>query len=105
MAETAERLTAVLGRKISYQAQTPQEARSTRSTSRLEKFEAERRRLTGTGLSEWEVEVFVPHFLQIARGDLAVVSNAVPDMTGHAAQSLEGYLRQHPESYRHLLKA
>jgi NAD(P)H dehydrogenase (quinone) len=104
MAETADILSAAVKRKIAYQPQTPQEARITRSTSRLEKFEAERRFLTGQGLDDYEVEVFVTHFLQIATGALAEVSNAVPDLTGHTAQSLEQYLRQHPESYRHLLR-
>ncbi len=105
MAETAQRLSAAVGRKISYQAQSPQEARAARSTSRMEKFEAERRSLTGKGLSEYEVEVFVTHFLQIAAGDLAGVSDAVPQLTGHAARSLEDYLRSYPESYRHLIRA
>jgi NAD(P)H dehydrogenase (quinone) len=49
------------------------------------------------------VEVFVTHFLQISNGELATVSNTVPELTGHPAQSLKEYLRQHPESYRHLL--
>jgi NAD(P)H dehydrogenase (quinone) len=104
MTETAEILSAAVKRKIAYQAQSPQEARTTRSTSRLEKFEAERRFLTGQGLDDYEVEVFVTHFLQIATGELAEVSNVVPDLTGHAAQSLAKYLQQHPESYRHLLR-
>ncbi len=104
MTETAERLAAVLGRSIAYQAQTPEEARATRSTSRLEKYEAERRSLTGHGLDDYEVEVFVTHFLQIAHGNLAGVSDAVPELTGHPAQSLEEYLQSHPESYRHLMR-
>jgi NAD(P)H dehydrogenase (quinone) len=103
MAETAEQLSVVVGRKIVYQSQTPREARSTRSTSRLEKFDAERRRLTGHCLDDYEVEVFVTHFLQIATGELAEVSDAVPALTGHPAQTLMEYLRQNPESYRHLL--
>jgi NAD(P)H dehydrogenase (quinone) len=103
MAETAERLSAVVKRKIVYQAQTPEEARATRTTSRLEKFDAERRMLTGQGLDQYEVEVFVTHFLQIARGDLASVSDTLSKLTGHPAQSLEEYLRKHPESFRHLL--
>jgi NAD(P)H dehydrogenase (quinone) len=102
MGETAERLSEAVGRKITYQAQTPQEARATRSTSRLEIFEAERKVLTGRGLDEYEVEVFVTHFLQIAVGDLARVSNTVPELTGHPAQSLAEYLQQHPESCLHL---
>lgn len=103
MDETAQRLSAAVGRKIVYRAQTPEEARSTRSTSRLEQFEAERRMLTGHGLDDYEVEVFVTHFLQIAAGELAVVSDTVPRLTGHPAQSLTDYLQQHPESYAHLL--
>ncbi len=104
MEETAGRISAAVGRKIIYQAQTPQEARDTRSTSRLEKFEAERRMLTGHGLDDYEVEVFVTHFLQIATGELDKVSDTVPELTGHPAQSLKEYLQQHPGSYRHLLK-
>ncbi len=102
MTETAECLSAAVGRKIVYQPQTAQEARTTRSTSRLEKFEAERRMLTGHGLDEYEVEVFVTHFLQIAMGDLAAVSDTVASLTGSAATSLSEYLRQNPQSCRHL---
>jgi NAD(P)H dehydrogenase (quinone) len=105
MDETAERLSLAVGRKIVYQPQTLQEARNTRSTSRLEKYEAERRMLTGHGLDDYEVEVFITHFLQIAKGELAKVSDAVPRLTGHPAQSLMDYLQQHPESYCHLLKS
>jgi len=103
MAETAGRLSSVVGRKISYHSQTPHEARATRSTSRLEKFEAERLKLTGKGLSDYEVEVFVTHFLQIAAGELATVSQSVLDLTGHPPASLADFLQQHPESYQHLL--
>jgi NAD(P)H dehydrogenase (quinone) len=64
---------------------------------------AERRTLTGQGPDDYEVEVFVTHFMQIAEGDLACVSDTVPKLTGHPAQSLEAYLQQHPASCRHLL--
>jgi NAD(P)H dehydrogenase (quinone) len=103
MAETAERLSAVIKRRIIYQPQTPEEARALRSTSRLEKFEAERRMLTGQGLDDYEADVFVTHFMQIAAGDLECVSRTVPDLTGHPAQSLVEFLAHHPESYSHLL--
>lgn len=105
MAETAGILSTAVKRKIVYQAQTPQEARTTRSTSRLEKYETERRILTGRGLDDYEVEVFVTHFLQIANGELAEVSHAVPELTGRPAKSLAQYLQQHPESCRHLLRS
>jgi NAD(P)H dehydrogenase (quinone) len=103
MSETAEALSRVAGCAITYQSQTPHEARTGRLTSRLEKYEAERRALTGHGLNEYEVEVFVTHFLQIATGELASVSDAVPRLTGHPAISLSSFLEKNPESYRHLL--
>jgi NAD(P)H dehydrogenase (quinone) len=104
MAETAGCLSQATGRQISYQMQTPQEARSERTTSRLEKYEAERRAWTGQGLNEYEVEVFVTHFLQIATGELAAVSDTVPRLTGHPAISLSEFLARHPESIRHLIR-
>jgi NAD(P)H dehydrogenase (quinone) len=103
LAEVAEKLCFVTRRKISYQAQTPPEARLTRTTSGMDKFEAERRAKTGCGLSDYDAEVFVTHFMQIATGELSRVSDTVPRLTGHPAQSLSEYLEKHPESYQHLL--
>jgi NAD(P)H dehydrogenase (quinone) len=103
LAETAEKLSFATGQKITYQMQTPHEARQTRTTSGMDKFEAERRAKTGSGLSDYDVEVFVTHFLQIATGELSKVSDTVPKLTGHQAQSLSEYLQTHPESYKHLL--
>jgi NAD(P)H dehydrogenase (quinone) len=105
IAETAERLSFAAGSRITYQMQTPHEARTLRTTSRLDKFEAERKAITGSGLSEYEVEVLVTHFLQIAAGELANVSDTVPRLTGHKAQSLADYLQQYPESYRRLIRS
>ncbi|MFC2070606.1 SDR family oxidoreductase [Chloroflexota bacterium] len=103
IAESAERLSLVTGRNISYQMQTPHEARTLRTTSGLDKFEAARQAATGTGLSDYDTEVWVSHFAQIANGELATVSDTVPRLTGHEAQSLADYLHTHPESYQHLL--
>jgi NAD(P)H dehydrogenase (quinone) len=103
MVETAERLSFATGRRITYQMQTPHEARTLRTTSRLDRFEAERCAVTGSGLSDYEVEVMVTHFMQIAVGELANVSDTVPRLTGHRAQSLADFLQQNPESYRYLL--
>lgn len=103
MHETASILSDAIGRRIVYHPQSPEESRTARNTSRMDAFEKERRMLTGRGLDDYEVEVFVTHFLQIAEGDLAQVSPTVPDLTGHAAQSLSEYLQLHPESYQHLL--
>jgi hypothetical protein len=71
--------------------------------SGLDKYEADRLALTGKGVSDYEVEVWVSHFMQIATGELSVVSDTVPRLTGHKAQTLSDYLYNHPESYRYLL--
>jgi NAD(P)H dehydrogenase (quinone) len=103
LAETAEQLSLVTGRRISYQAQTPHEARALRNASRLDEWEANRRALTGSGITDYEVEVWISHYLQMATGEAATVSDTVPRLTGHQAQSLADYLHKHPESYQHLL--
>jgi uncharacterized protein YbjT (DUF2867 family) len=102
-AEVAEQLSLVTGRRISYQAVTPQEARAMRMISGLDKYEAERLALTGKRFSDYEVEVWVSHFMQIATGELSIVSDTVPRLAGHKAQTLGDYLHNYPESYRHLL--
>jgi NAD(P)H dehydrogenase (quinone) len=102
MSETADRLTAVLGRKIGYRAQTPHEVRTTRDTSRLDAMEAKRRALTGSGVTDYEVEVYISHYLQIATGEVSKVSDAMPVLCGRPAQSLAEYLEKHPETYQGL---
>ena len=103
MDETAERLSAVLGRRIFYHAQTPHEARVGRNMSRMVDHELARRSLTGNGITEPELEGWISHYLQIATGEAGTVSDAVPRLTGHSAQSVSEYLQAHPESYSHLL--
>jgi uncharacterized protein YbjT (DUF2867 family) len=103
MAETAVQLSSVTGRKISYQAQTPHEVRVLRNSSRLDEWEANRRALTGSGITDYEVEVWISHYLQMATGEAGTVSDTVLSLTGHPAQTLAEYLVKHPESYRHLL--
>ena len=93
MAETAARLTAALGRRITYEAQTPHEARTARSTSRMEEMEAARKARTGQGLTDEEVEIWISHYLQIATGEVAKVSDSVPMLCGRPAESLAEYLR------------
>ena len=103
LAETAEQLSIVTGREISYQAQTQHEARALRNASRLDEWEANRRALTGSGITDYEVDVWISHYLQMATGELATISDTVPSLTGHQAQTLADYLHKHPESYQHLL--
>jgi NAD(P)H dehydrogenase (quinone) len=96
LAETAERLSVAMGRKIFYQVQTPHEARTLRNASRLDEWEANRRAVTGSGITDYEVEVWISHYLQIATGEVATVSDTVPRLTGHPAQTLAAYLDEHP---------
>jgi len=103
MQETAELLSAVIGRKITYLAQTPPEARAGRNMSRMIDHELTRRSRIGKGITEIELEGWISHYLEIATGEAGVVSDAVPRLTGHRAQSLSEYLQSHPESYAHLL--
>lgn len=102
IAETAKIISRVSGKSVRYIAQTPEETRTRHNASGMDKFEAERRALTGRGLEEFEVEVWVTHYTQIAAGELDVVSDAVLKLTGRKAQSLEEYLRAHPESWEHI---
>jgi NAD(P)H dehydrogenase (quinone) len=103
LAETAELLSAVTGRKITYQAQTPHETRVLRNASRLDEWEANRQAMTGHGITDYELEVWISHYMQMATGEAAIVSDTVPRLTGHKAISLSEYLDKYPESYRHLL--
>ena len=96
LAETAERLSFATGRRISYQAQTPHETRAMRNASRLDEWEANRRAVTGSGITDYEVEIWISHYLQIATGEVATVSDTVPRLTGHSAQTLAEYLDKHP---------
>lgn len=104
MEETAERLSAVIGRKISYEAQTPHEARFSRNISRMIDHETIRRAATGTGITDVELEGWVSHYLQIATGEAGPVSDSVSRLTGHSPQTLAEYLEKHPESYKPFLR-
>ena len=96
MAETAERLSVALGRVITYEAQTPEDARALRNTSRMEEMDATREARTGQGLTGLEVEIWISHYLQIATGEVGRVSDAVPRLCGRPAASLAEYLGNHP---------
>jgi NAD(P)H dehydrogenase (quinone) len=98
--ETAEYLSVATGRRITYKSQTAEEARLTRTTSRMEELEERRRVLTGNGLTDYEVEVWISHYLQIATGEVSMVSDTVSQLCGHPAESLAQYLKRHPEAYR-----
>ncbi|PDP86366.1 NAD(P)-dependent oxidoreductase [Glycomyces fuscus] len=84
---TVERLSVLTGRSVRYVPQTREEALESRRSS---------------GAPEWAVEGWVSSYAAIAAGELDVVSSAVPDLTGHPAQSIEGFLRRHPSALSHV---
>lgn len=90
LSETAEVLSIVAGRRIRYEQETLEEARASRAES---------------GAPGWEIEGWVTSYAAIATGEMDVVSTAVRDLSGQSPLSLPGYLRRHPESYRHLVPA
>lgn len=86
--QVAHEFTLVTGRRIAYVNETPEEALASRRAS---------------GASDWQIEAWVTTYLQIAAGELDVVSDTVSRLTGHPALSLREFLATHPENYEHLL--
>jgi uncharacterized protein YbjT (DUF2867 family) len=83
--ETAERFGRFIGQPITYHPETVDEAFASRSIYNA---------------PDWEVEGWVTSYLAIANGEMDVVTDAVEQLTGHPAQSLEDFLKAHPESYQ-----
>ncbi|MEV7237773.1 NAD(P)H-binding protein [Streptomyces sp. NPDC051020] len=89
LAEAAVELSRATGRTITYHPETREEAYASRAQY---------------GAADWEVAGWVTSYEAIAAGEMATVSDAVPRLTGRPAQNLATYLREHPDSYRHLLR-
>ena len=87
LAEAAAVLTEVTGVPTRYRDQTVDEAWATRRPS---------------GHPDWEIEGWVTSYLAIAAGELSLVSDAVPTVTGHPALSVAEHLRRHPEDWANL---
>jgi NAD(P)H dehydrogenase (quinone) len=88
MGQAAEVLSAVIGRPVEYRDQTIEEAWATRRPS---------------GHPDWEIEGWVASYLAIANGELATVTDVVPQVTGHPALTVEQHLRRHPEQWAFLV--
>ncbi|MGY1604263.1 SDR family oxidoreductase [Geodermatophilus sp. SYSU D00815] len=78
LAEVAEVLTRATGRAVSYVRETVEEAYASRAAY---------------GAPGWQVDAWVSTYTAIAAGELAGVSTAVPDLTGHPARGLEQVAR------------
>lgn len=84
---TVEKLGRLTGRTIHYVPQTWEEALESRRP---------------TGAAEWEIEGWASSYAAIANGEMDVVADTVPSLTGHPAQSIEGFLRRHPSALAHV---
>ncbi|WP_026129612.1 SDR family oxidoreductase [Nocardiopsis prasina] len=84
---TVEKLGRLTGRSVRYVPETWEEALESRRPS---------------GAAEWQIEGWASSYAAIAAGELDVVSPVVPDLTGHPAQSIEGFLRRHPSALAHV---
>ena len=75
--EIAAELSSLTGRPVRFENETLDEARASRA---------------GFGAPDWEVEGWVSSYAAVAAGDLDVVSDDVPRLTGHPARSLADVL-------------
>jgi NAD(P)H dehydrogenase (quinone) len=87
LAETAERLSAFVGRRLAYQPETREETLAWRSK---------------LGAPDWEVDAWVSSYEAIATGELAPVSDTVPRLTGSPATGLESFFTREPGAIERL---
>jgi len=88
--DAAEQVAQAAGRPVSYVPETLEEARASRAPS---------------GAADWEIEGWVTSYAAIAAGELEPVSGDVERVTGRRPTSLAEFLRDNPDSYRHLRPA
>ncbi|MFD3688659.1 SDR family oxidoreductase [Nocardiopsis sp. NPDC058631] len=84
---TVDKLGTLTGRSVRYVPETWEEALESRRTSRA---------------PEWAVQGWASSYAAIAAGELDEVAPTVPKLTGHPAQSIEGFLRRHPSALSHV---
>ncbi|ASO21412.1 uncharacterized protein YbjT (DUF2867 family) [Actinoalloteichus hoggarensis] len=89
MARSAALLADFAHRPITYQDQTPAEARASRSDH---------------GAADWEIEGWVSSYAAVATGEMAVRGDVVARLTGRTPQSPAEFLRAHPDSVEPLTR-
>jgi uncharacterized protein YbjT (DUF2867 family) len=85
--EAAEQVAQAAGRPVTYVPETLEEARASRAPS---------------GAPDWEIEGWVTSYVSIAAGELERISPDIERLTGRTPISLARFLRDNPDSYRHL---
>jgi NAD(P)H dehydrogenase (quinone) len=88
LAEAAAELSRVTGRRITFEDETLEEARESRRPS---------------GAEDFEIEGWVTSYAAIGAGDLEAVSDCVERFLDREPQRLGDWLRENPDSWRHLL--
>jgi NAD(P)H dehydrogenase (quinone) len=88
LAEAAEELSRASGRLVTYEEETVEEAFASRRPS---------------GAPEFEIEGWVSTYTAIAAGELEATSDCVARFLDRDPVGLGDWLRDNPESYRHLL--
>jgi uncharacterized protein YbjT (DUF2867 family) len=78
--DIAERISSVLGRKVTYK-DVP--------------LEAMRQRLRDSGMPEWHVEVQIEFSTALSAGHAATVTNAVATVTGEPPRTFERFFQEH----------
>ncbi|WP_284044078.1 SDR family oxidoreductase [Actinoplanes sp. M2I2] len=73
LAEVAATISSVTGREVRYQAESLSEAYASRASY---------------GAPQWQLDAWVSTYTAMAKGELAAVSTAVPELTGHPATTL-----------------
>jgi uncharacterized protein YbjT (DUF2867 family) len=81
LSETAERLSALVGRRLTYQPEAREGALTWRGK---------------LGAPDWEVDAWVSSYEAIAAGELARVSDAVLRLAGSPEVGLEAFFNREP---------
>jgi NAD(P)H dehydrogenase (quinone) len=87
MDDVAAELSRATRRQIRFEDETLEQARESRRPSEA---------------PDWMIEGWVTTYAAIAAGELAVVSEVVAELCGHQPLRLGDWLRENPESLRHL---
>jgi NAD(P)H dehydrogenase (quinone) len=87
MSDVAAVISRVTGRRVVYEEETLEEARESRKA---------------TEAPDWAIEGWVTSYLAIATGELERVTDVVERLTGHEPRRLEDWLRENPQTVRHL---
>jgi NAD(P)H dehydrogenase (quinone) len=70
-----------------------------------ETLEEARASRASSGVPDSVIEGWVTTYAAVAAGELDVTTDTVERLTGHRPRGLSDYLREHPESWRHLRQA